>query len=140
MTPARRADLAYFAGVMAGSVFLAGIGAFAAHDRHLVARDSDFAGIWAGARAIVDGHDPYDALTWRSVAETYGTQQPDTDVYGYPRWAALALVPLALLPFELAAQPGLVARGGGAVGGVGALVRATLPDAALAHCGLGGAG
>ncbi len=139
MTPARRADLAYFAGVIAGIVFLAGIGAFAAHDRHLVARDSDFAGIWAGARAIVDGHDPYDALTWRSVAETYGTQQPDTDVYGYPRWAALALVPLALLPFELAAQLWLVAGVGLAIVGVRALLRATLPGAALAHGVVGAA-
>ncbi|HEV2009865.1 MAG TPA: hypothetical protein VGS17_02415 [Candidatus Limnocylindria bacterium] len=52
---------------------------------------------------MLDGHDLYDPATWRAVAATYGTQLPDTDVYGYPRWIALALVPLALLPVDVAA-------------------------------------
>src|SRR5258708_4344504 len=138
MTPARRADLAYFAGVIAGIVFLAAIGALALHQQQVVSRDSDFAGIWTGARAIVDGHDPYDPLTWRSVAATYGTQAPDTDVYGYPRWVALALVPLALLPVELAANLWLVAGILLAVLALRALLRATLPGAPLAHAVVGG--
>src|SRR5258708_7600144 len=138
MTPARRADVAYFAGVIAGIVFLAAIGALALHQQQVVSRDSDFAGIWTGARAIVDGHDPYDPLTWRSVAATYGTQAPDTDVYGYPRWVALALVPLALLPVELAANLWLVAGILLAVLALRALLRATLPGAPLAHAVVGG--
>src|SRR5258708_13014920 len=107
MSPARRAGLAYFAGVIAGMVLRAAIGGLGLDQQQVVSRDSDFAGIWTGARAIVDGHDPYDPLTWRSVAATYGTQAPDTDVYGYPRWVALALVPLALLPVALPANPWL---------------------------------
>ena len=138
MPAGRRADLAYVAGVIAGIAFLAAAGAFAAQDRHVAARDSDFAGVWAGARATADGHDPYDPLTWRSVAAVYGTQAPDTAVYGYPRWVTIALVPLALLPFELAATCWLVGGIALSVVAVRALLRALLPGAPLPHALIGG--
>src|SRR5205814_10308122 len=98
----------------------------------------DVGGIWAGSRAIVDGRDPYDPLTWRAVAATYGTQAPDTDVYGYPRWVALALVPLALLPVATAAAIWLWGGVALAVLAVRALLRDTLPGAAPAHAVVGG--
>jgi hypothetical protein len=138
MTPARRADLAYVCGVIVGIAFLAAIGVLALHQERVISRDSDFAGIWAGARAILDAHDPYDPLTWRSVAATYGTQLPDTDVYGYPRWVALALVPLALLPVEVAANLWLWAGIGLAIVAMRALLRSVLPGAPLAHAVVGG--
>jgi hypothetical protein len=138
MTAARRADLAYAAAVIVGIAFLAGIGALALHQHQVMTRDSDFAGIWTGARAIVDGHDPYDPLTWRTVAASYGTQSPDTDVYGYPRWVALLLLPLALLPVEVAATLWLWAGLALAALALRALLRAALPGAALAHAVAGG--
>ena len=138
MSAARRADLAYVTGVLAGIAFLAAIGALSVHEQQVVSRDSDFAGVWTGARAMLDGHDPYDPLTWRSVAATYRTQAPDTDVYGYPRWVAIALTPLALLPQEVAAELWLWVGIAVAVVAVRALLRAMLPGAALAHAIVGG--
>jgi hypothetical protein len=136
MSPARRADLAYAAGVIAGVAFLVASGVFALHDQQVPSRD--FGGIWAGGRAILDGHDPYDAGTWRAVAATYGTQPPDTDVYGYPRWVALALVPLALLPLEAAAALWMWAGLALAVVAMRALLRSTVPGDVLSHAVVGG--
>jgi hypothetical protein len=136
MSPARRADLAFAAGVFAGIALLVASGLFALHDEQVPTRD--FAGIWAGGRAILDGHDPYDATTWRALAATYGTQRPDTDVYGYPRWVALALVPFALLPLEAAAAVWMWAGLALAVLGVRALLRSAMPGQALPHAIVGG--
>ncbi|MDP9245203.1 MAG: glycosyltransferase 87 family protein, partial [Chloroflexota bacterium] len=136
MSSVRRADVAYAAGVIVGIAFLVASGALAVHDRQIMTRD--FAGIWTGSRAILDGHDPYDAATWRSVAATYGTQLPDTDVYGYPRWVPLALLPLALLPLDLAAAIWLWGGIALAILAVRALLRATLPGKALAQALVGG--
>ena len=136
MTGARRSDLAYAAGVAVGIAFLIASGALALHDEQV--RTRDFAGIWTGARAIVDGHDPYDAATWPTVAATYGNQTPDTDVFGYPRWVALAFVPLALLPLATAATIWLWGGIAIAVIAVRALLRAALPGIATAHAVVGG--
>ena len=98
---ARRADLAFFAALVAGLLFVAFLGPL---DRRLeLVHDNDFSGFWAGARALVTGRDPYDAATWMGTTVALGTQAPDTAVYGYPPWVALALTPLALLPLEAAA-------------------------------------
>jgi hypothetical protein len=137
MSAARRADLAYTAGVIVGVAFLVVSGAVAVHDRG-AGLTNDFGGIWAGARAIVDGHDPYDPATWRAIAATYGTQVPDTDVYGYPRWVALALVPLALLPIDAAATLWLWGGIALAVLGTRALLRGAVPGIPLGHAVVGG--
>ncbi len=62
---------------------------------------NDYAGLVAGARAILAGESPYNSETWPSAWERLGTQKPDTAVYGYPAWVALAFVPLAPLPIPL---------------------------------------
>jgi hypothetical protein len=62
---------------------------------------NDYAGLVAGARAILAGESPYDAATWPTAWERLGTQRPDTSVYGYPAWVSLAFVPLAPLPIPL---------------------------------------
>jgi hypothetical protein len=137
MPAARRADLAYAVGVIVGVAFIIVSGAVAVHDRG-AGLTNDFGGIWAGARAIVDGHDPYDPATWRAIAAAYGTQPPDTAVYGYPRWVALALVPFALLPIDVAATLWLWGGIALAVLGVHALLRAAVPGIPLAHAVVGG--
>src|SRR5205823_14468685 len=63
---------------------------------------TDFSGFWAGGRALVLGADPHDPTTWTATVARMGTQPPDTPVYGYPMWVALAFVPLALFPLEFA--------------------------------------
>jgi hypothetical protein len=62
---------------------------------------NDYAGLVAGARAILAGESPYDPATWPTAWERLGTQRPDTSVYGYPAWVALAFLPLAPLPIPL---------------------------------------
>lgn len=127
----RSTDLAFGIGVAAGLGFLLAGGAFAVRESGIAA--NDFAGIWAGARAVAAGHDPYDPASWRSTVEALGTQAPDTEVFGYPAWVALALVPLALLPLTVAATVWLWVSIGVAVLALRALLRAVLPGAALEH-------
>ncbi len=128
---ARRADLAFGAAVLAGILFLAFLGPL---ERRLdLIHDNDFSGIWAGARAMVLGQDPYDATSWRQAAAALGTQTPDTPVYGYPPWVAVALIPLALLPLETASSIWMVAGIAGSVIGLRALLRACLPGRPVAH-------
>jgi alpha-1,2-mannosyltransferase len=62
---------------------------------------NDYAGLVAGARAILAGESPYDATTWPTAYQHLGTQRPDTAVYGYPAWIALLFIPLAPLPIWL---------------------------------------
>jgi len=62
---------------------------------------NDYSGMVAGARAVLAGESPYNAETWPTAWERFGTQHPDTNVYGYPAWVALALLPLAPLPIPV---------------------------------------
>ena len=94
---------------------------------------SDFSGIWSGARGLLLGDNPYDAATWRTVAASLGGQLPDTPVYGYPPWVAVALVPLALLPLQAAAGLWLAASVVVAAVALRALLRVSLPGRSLEH-------
>lgn len=70
----RRADLAFFAALSVGLLFVAFLGPF---ERRLeLVHDNDFSGFWAGARALVTGHDPYDAATWVATTVALGTVPP----------------------------------------------------------------
>jgi hypothetical protein len=62
---------------------------------------NDYAGLVAGARAVLAGESPYDPTTWPTAYQHLGTQRPDTSVYGYPAWVALAFLPFAPLPIAL---------------------------------------
>jgi alpha-1,2-mannosyltransferase len=66
-----------------------------------VASINDAVGFIAGGRAILAGVDPYDADRWTAFASALG-QPPETRVFGYPPWIALAFAPLALLPVPVA--------------------------------------
>ena len=63
---------------------------------------NDFAGFIAGGRALVAGIDPYDDRVWPMAFEVLGTQRPDTPVFGYPPWIALAFLPFAPVPLAAA--------------------------------------
>ena len=97
----------------------------------------DFARIWAGPRAFVLGLDPYDALTWVDTAIRLGTPAPDTAVYLYPPWVAVALAPFGAAPVVPATIVWLAGGIVAAVATLRALLRAVLPGVAWAH-GLAG--
>ena len=99
--------------------------------------ENDFSGFWAGARALVIGADPYDAATWRATVARLGTQAPDTAVYGYVPWVALALVPLALVPLEVAGWIWMVATVFAAALVLRALLRSLVPGLAAVHLAFG---
>jgi len=94
---------------------------------------TDFSGFWAGGRALVLGADPYDPTTWTATVARMGTQPPDTPVYGYPMWVALAFVPLALFPLEVAGWLWTLTTFALAIVAVRALLRSYLPDLPLAN-------
>ena len=114
--------LGYWAGVAGGLIFALAFGVFA--QREALVHQTDFSGYWAGGRALLAGADPYDSATWRSTTAALGTQPPDTSVYGYFPWVALAMVPLALLPLEAAAWLWCIASIVVASLGVATLLRA----------------
>ncbi len=132
MSPARRDLIGYLCGLGAG---LAGLMVFGFVDlwldRYLLS--NDFSGIWAGPRALLQGHDPYEAATWPAVAAELQGQRPLTAVYGYPGYIAIALAPLALLPLPIAAVAWTVGGVGLAALGLGVLLRRTIPGMPPLH-------
>lgn len=127
----RSTDPPFAIGVTAGLIFLLAGGAFAVREAGVAA--NDFSGFWAGARAVASGLDPFDPPSWHATVQAFGTQAPDTEVFGYPAWVAIALVPLALLPLKVAALVWLWLSVGLAIVALRALLRALLPGATLEH-------
>jgi glycosyl transferase family 87 len=64
--------------------------------------EDDLSRIWAGPRAFLTGHDPYDPASWVHTAVSLGTQRPDTAVYIYPPWVAVPLLPIGALELRVA--------------------------------------
>jgi len=84
---------------------------------------NDFAGFIAAGRALAAGIDPYDPARWPDAYRSLGTQKPDTDVFGYPPWIAIAMLPFGPLPLVIGS---LLWSGGGlalAMLGVAAVAR-----------------
>ncbi len=135
MSSERRADIAFGIGLGIGILFIVITGPL---DRRLeLVHENDFSGFWAGARALVIGADPYDGAHWRDTVGALGTQEPNTAVYGYVPWVAVALVPLALLPLETAAWIWMIAGIALAAIALRALLRAAVPGQQLLHGAFG---
>ncbi|MEK7861527.1 MAG: glycosyltransferase 87 family protein, partial [Chloroflexota bacterium] len=126
-----RADVAYWGAIGLGLAVLGLLGPIRRRIE-LIGAD-DLSRIWAGPRAAIVGADPYDPGTWSATAVALGTQPPDTALYIYPPWVTLALLPLGLLPLDVASVAWMVAGLGAATIGVRALLRAYLPGIAWAH-------
>ena len=137
MSAARRDLIGYLIGLAAG---LAGLVAFGFVDLWLdrYLQSNDFSGIWAGPRALVLGHDPYDPSTWPATTLALQGQAPQTAVYGYPGYVAIALLPLALLPLPAAAIVWAISGISLASVALGALLRRVAPGLPVVH-GLFGA-
>jgi len=112
-----RDDLAYAAGVAFGVVLLVMSG-YADRSPEIVMHN-DFAVLWGGSRTILDGGTPYDPAAFVATTARYGTERPPIyNVYTYPGWVAVALIPLALLPVPVASAIWTI---GGALAAVAAL-------------------
>ena len=115
--------LTFWLGITSGLVFAFAMGVFG--QRTELAHRADFSGYWAGGRALLLGVDPYDAERWIPATRSFGTQTPDTAVYGYPPWVALAMTSLATLPVESAAWLWCIASIVLATAGIALLLRAS---------------
>lgn len=130
-----RTDRAYFAAVALGILIVVALGPL---ERRLeLAGSNDFSGYWAGGAALAGGADPYDPATWRATVDRLGTQAPDTAVYGYTPWVALAMTALAPLGLASAAWLWMIATVAAAVIALRALLRELLPGDALLHGAVG---
>lgn len=101
MTALKKVDIAFLAGALLGLAALWVLGFFAVRDDHVLR--NDFAFIWVGPAAIVHGHDPYDATTWRAATQALGAVGTRGSAYDFPAWTALGLLPLGALPLVVAA-------------------------------------
>ncbi len=102
---ARRAILGAIAALLivaAGAYGAAGAGYYVTHDFHA---------LYSGSNLLARGFDPYDEVRWCS--ETKGLSPEVTNQagqplcfvrYAYPLWTAVLLLPLGMMPLELAAS------------------------------------
>ena len=128
----RRTDVAYVVGLAVG---FAALVIFFWDLRVAMLGVDDFATIWTGPRAFVLGLDPYDPATWQATAVRIGSERNPSfnEVYLYPPWVTIALVPLALLPASAAVVVWTVIGMVSAVVAMRALLRANLPEVDWAH-------
>lgn len=77
-------------------------------------RHSDMFQFWAAPRLLLEGRDPYDVADWagiyaREARHPVATPPPPAR-HIYPLWSAVPLLPLAALPFDVAAPIWLAAQ------------------------------
>lgn len=134
-TSGGRADAAFLTAVALGILLVVALGPL---ERRLeLVRINDFSGYWAGGAALAAGADPYDPATWRGTVDRLGTQAPDTAVYGYTPWVAIAMRALAPLGLDAAAWLWMLGTVLAAIVAVRALLRELVPGEPLVHGGVG---
>ena len=135
MTSQRRSDLAYFSAILIGVLFIVFIGPL---DRRLeLVHINDFSGFWAGPRAVLAGVSPWDPTSYPSARAAFDTQLDAAPVLNYMPWTVIALLPIGLLPLEVAAWVWMVLSMVFATTSLRALLREFLPGRALVHGILG---
>ena len=124
-------EIPFLIGIAFGLAVMALFGFFAVHDRNLPV--NDFSYMWAGGHTVLDGRDPYDGVSFPAESRRFGTAPPHETVFAYPPWVALALAPLAALPLWIAS--GAFTFGGMLLAALAlrALLRALVPQVAVAH-------
>ncbi len=137
MSRERRADLAFWAAVAIGVVFIV-LGGPLARRLELV-HMNDFSGVWSGARAIVLGVDPWDPTKYYGFAVDVGTKTPDALVYDYMPWVAFAVAPLAMVTLEVAGWIWMLLSMTCAALALRGLLRAFVPARPVTHGAFGAA-
>lgn len=102
-----------------------------------VAAHGDFAEQWAAARVVLEGGDPYQTATWRADAARLAGRASDSAAFVYPPYVAFALIPLGLLPVDVAATLWIALSIAVAALGVSALLRSFPPPHPLVSLGVG---
>ena len=135
MSPQRRADLAYVVAILIGVLFVVFLGPL---ERRLeILHINDFSGFWAGPRAVLTGVSPWDPANYPAARIAFDTQRDDAMVLNYMPWTVTALLPLGLLPLDVAAWIWMAASMICAAVALRALLREFLPGRAVAHGALG---
>lgn len=135
VTGERRADIAYAAAIAVGILFVVLLGPL---DRRLeMVHENDFSGFWSGGSALLRSVDPYDSSSYLAFTREAQVKIPDAEVYDYFPWVALAMIPLALVPLEVAGWVWMILSMAAAAIALRALLRHYLPGDARAHGALG---
>lgn len=135
MSSERRADLAYFTAIGFGLLFVI-LGGPLGRRLEMV-HFNDFSGLWAGPRMFLLGVSPWDLLRYNETAVSLGTQTPQALAYSYMPWTMFFVLPLALVPLEVAGWIWMLAGMTAATLALRAMLRAFLPGVAPAHGALG---
>lgn len=135
MTPQRRSDLAYVVAILIGVLFIIFLGPL---DRRLeIAHINDFSGFWAGPRAVLAGVSPWDPARYPDARIAFDTQLDSAPVLNYMPWTVIALLPIGLLPLDVAAWIWMALSIVCAAIALRALLREFLPGRAVVHGMLG---
>jgi glycosyl transferase family 87 len=132
---ARRADAAFLVAILAGVLFIAFLGPLGR--RLEMVHFNDFSGFWSGPRSVLVGVDPWDPEHYAPTAVALGTKTPDALVDDYMPWVVLALLPIGLLPLEVAGWVWMVLSMTLAALALRALLRTFVPGRAVVHGMLG---
>ena len=135
MTPQRRADIAYVAAILIGVLFIVLLGPL--ERRIEIVHINDFSGLWAGPHAVLAGVSPWDPAHYPTARIAFDTQRDDASVLNYMPWTVVALLPLGLLPLEVAAWIWMGLSMICAAVALRALLREFLPGRAAVHGALG---
>lgn len=135
MTPDRRADLAYFTAIAFGLLFVI-LGGPLARRLEMV-HFNDFSGVWSGPSTFLLGISPWDPARYSDVAISLGTKTPDALVYDYMPWVMFFVLPLALVPLEVAGWIWMLIGMTAATFALRAMLRTFLPGMTAAHGALG---
>src|SRR3989442_201079 len=98
---------------------------------------NDFSGFWSGPRSVLVGVSPWDPQRYAPTAVAIDTKTPDALVDDYMPHVVLALLPLGLLPLEVAAWVWMVASMACSAFALRALLRTFLPGRTVSHAALG---
>jgi len=135
VTLQRRADLAYVVAILIGVLFVVFLGPL---DRRLeILHINDFSGLWAGPRAVLAGVSPWDPAHYPAARIAFDTQRDDASVLNYMPWTVIALLPLGLLPLDVAAWIWMAVSMICAAVALRALLREFVPGRAVLHAPLG---
>jgi hypothetical protein len=135
VSPQRRADLAYIVAILIGVLFVIFLGPL---ERRLeLLHINDFSGFWAGPRAVLAGVSPWDPANYPAARVAFDTQRDDASVLNYMPWTVIALLPLGLLPLDVAAWIWMALSMICAAVALRALLREFMPGRAVVHGSLG---
>ena len=135
MSAERRADLAYFTAIAFGLLFVI-LGGPLGRRLEMV-HFNDFSGIWSGPSAFLLGVSPWDPARYSDIAVSLGAKTPDALVYDYMPWVMFGVLPLALVPLEVAGWIWMILGMTAATFALRGLLRAYLPGQTVVHGALG---